>query len=73
MKRRTLLCGPVVLAQPLVDELALRLEEFAKLYNEFVGQYNQGLNCTLQYHKKLERAWRAVEQAEGWPKSNAKK
>jgi len=68
MKRRTILCAPVMLAQP-IDELALRFEEFAKTYNSFIEKQNKGLNCILDYAKDLSKKWRAVERSEGYPKA----
>lgn len=67
MKRRTILCAPVLLAQP-TDELALRLEAFAKTYNRFIEKENTGLNCVNEFAVEMSKRWRAVENSEGYPK-----
>jgi SMC interacting uncharacterized protein involved in chromosome segregation len=69
VRRRTILCAPVMLAQP-PDELALRFEDFVKVYNEFAAKQNTNkhLNVVLEYAKELSKRWRKIESTEGYPK-----
>lgn len=67
MRRRTILCAPVMLAQP-PDELALRFEEFAKVYNSYIAKYNLGLNPIKEFAAEMSKRWRKIESTEGYPK-----
>jgi cell fate (sporulation/competence/biofilm development) regulator YlbF (YheA/YmcA/DUF963 family) len=56
-----------MLAQP-IDELALRFEEFAKVYNKYAEKYNSGVNPIEEFAAEMSKRWRKIESTRGYPK-----